>query len=112
MPSDDIAAELRRGLRWLGAATGVLYGVVVLLVVVFWHDSTSKTRALLREATRTTSALCALRGDLQTRINTSERFLADHPQGIPGISAASIRSSINGQRHTIAALSPLNCPPE
>lgn len=54
-------------------------------------------------------ALCALRHDLQDRVAVSERFLAEHPEGALGLSAKTIRTSLDGQRRTIRALSELSC---
>jgi len=61
-------------------------------------------------ANQTTDALCALRHDLQVRIDGSREFLADHPHGIPGVSAKTIRDGIDNQRRTIVALSGIDCP--
>jgi hypothetical protein len=94
----DIAAQIRASLRHLAIATAVLYVVVIGLLVV------SIVLAL-----RTNSALCSLRGDLQDRVTQSETFLAKHPNGFAGISAATIRSSLDGQRRTIRALHILYC---
>jgi hypothetical protein len=54
-------------------------------------------------------ALCSLRHDLEDRVKTSEAFLAKHPEGFAGISAATIRSSLAGQRSTVLALHALDC---
>jgi hypothetical protein len=54
-------------------------------------------------------ALCTFRLDLQQRIDSSRAFLKTHPGGIPGISAAQIKSSINSQQRTVNALANLNC---
>jgi len=58
----------------------------------------------------TTSALCALRTDLERRVAGSKTFLAEHPAGIPGISAKVIRDGIKNQERTIKALSGIDCP--
>lgn len=57
-----------------------------------------------------TTALCALRADLQNRVSTSDAFLLKHPDGIPGISAATIGAATTNSRRTIKALSPIACP--
>jgi hypothetical protein len=109
MPDTDIAAQLKRTLRLLVVATLVLY--LALAAVVFWayHDSTSKRHDLQQVAVQTNTALCTLRGDLKQRVRSSEKFLAEHPNGIPGISAATIRSSLSGQKRTVASLAGLQC---
>ena len=58
----------------------------------------------------TTAALCALRGDLERRVASSRAFLAEHPDGIPGISAKVIRDGLRNQESTIRALSGIDCP--
>jgi hypothetical protein len=62
-----------------------------------------------REAARTKHALCALRGDLVTRIDTSTAYLKEHPEGIPGVDPKVIRAGIANQRRTVHALRHLNC---
>jgi hypothetical protein len=62
-----------------------------------------------RLAAGSNRALCALRGDLENRVRQTDKFLHDHPRGIPGIPAATLRTNANGQRRTIRALSNLRC---
>lgn len=59
---------------------------------------------------QTTEALCALRSDLQARVEGSRRFLRDHPDGFLGVSAKEIRDAAANQQRTIAALSGIDCP--
>lgn len=71
------------------------------------------TRALAlrtsHDAQTTTTALCALRNDLQVRVTSSREFLAEHPNGIPGISGKAIRDGIANQERTITALAGIAC---
>lgn len=56
-------------------------------------------------------ALCAMKDNLEVRVAESERFLRQHPNGIPGIPAADIQRSIANQQSTIDTISPyLDCP--
>ena len=71
------------------------------------RELTLRTR---HDAQVTTTALCALRTDLERRVATSEAFLAEHPDGIPGISPKVIRDGIVNQQRTISALSGIDCP--
>jgi hypothetical protein len=64
-----------------------------------------------QESDRSTAALCSLRRDLEVRVAAGDQFLRDHPHGIPGIPAGTLRTSTDGQRRTINALSNLKCPP-
>jgi hypothetical protein len=63
------------------------------------------------ENTRASVALCALRVDLQRRVAAAKNFLAEHPNGIPGIPARTFRDGIDNQQRTISALTVLRCPP-
>lgn len=62
------------------------------------------------DAQVTTVALCALRDDLQVRVDGSRRFLRAHPHGFLSVSAKEIRDAAANQQRTIAALSGIDCP--
>lgn len=94
----DIAAQLRRTLRILGVATVSLYLVVVVAVFLVYRD-----------ANHTTVALCALRADVEQRIASSQDFLKEHPNGVPGFNAAAINASLVNSQRTVKALSGLDC---
>lgn len=76
-------------------------------------DAASKAKDAADEthhlAATTNAALCALRRDLEVRVTASLKFLDEHPEGFAGVPAAQIRTSVQGQQHTIAALSGLKC---
>lgn len=59
---------------------------------------------------RSSVALCALREDLQLRVDGAEKFLAEHPDGLPGIPAKTIRDGAENQQRTISTLHVLKCP--
>lgn len=61
------------------------------------------------EGAETHAAVCALTADLEARTQSSRDFLHDHPNGIPGIPATTIRESIHNQKRTIDALSVVSC---
>lgn len=63
------------------------------------HDYTAETQ----------QALCALREDIERRVEGSREFLRDHPEGIAGISASAIRVSLEGQERTVMVLASLDC---
>lgn len=54
-------------------------------------------------------AICALREERIDAIHASEKFIHDHPQGIPGISRADIERSIATQRQTVRAFRFADC---
>lgn len=62
-----------------------------------------------REASDTHDAICALSSDLEARAEGARRFLEDHPHGIPGIPAATIREGLTNQERSIDALSVVSC---
>jgi hypothetical protein len=66
---------------------------------------TSKTD----EGTETHEAVCALVADLESRTEGTRLFLGEHPHGIPGIPASSLRESLHNQERTIDALSVVSC---
>lgn len=105
----DIATELRRLLMHLTIATAALYAVVIVLIMFVWIDSGAKREALQTQTDRTNHALCTLRNDLDRRTIASKEFLREHPEGLPGIPAAVIRTSIQNQEQTIRALATLKC---
>lgn len=100
--SRAIDRRLRRKSDWLEVARWfwlfILTAFLVVVAVKVWDESSS-----------TTDSLCSLRGDLAQRVDTSARFLADHPQGIPGVPASVIRDNIANQQRTVHALRGLNC---
>lgn len=81
-----------------------LIGFIACLVIV-----AGTIGYVARESARTTHALCALRGDLETRINASTAYLKEHPEGIPGVSPKLIRDGIANQKRTVHALRSLSC---
>jgi hypothetical protein len=61
------------------------------------------------EGSETHKAVCALIADLEVRTEGTRRFLDDHPNGIPGIPASTLRESLQNQERTIDALSVVSC---
>jgi hypothetical protein len=94
----------------MAMATVVLYLVLALFGGTAWAIRSHDVSYINEIATTNQLALCAFRHDVQQRITTSEEFLREHPNGIPGISPAMIRSNLAAQRQTVDALSVLNCP--
>lgn len=105
----DIAAELRRALRYLTASTIILYVALGALFSVGLYDSRTKRDEVRRDEARTSAALCTLRADISHRVQASKDFLLAHPKGIPGISQATLAASIASQAATVTALAGLPC---
>lgn len=100
---------------WLVQPARRAYVAVIFLMLIvaatlgFWRVSVVTDQVNANQQANT-EALCALRADLQARVNSSTDFLAKHPHGVSGISAATIQASIDNELRTIHALSPLVCP--
>jgi hypothetical protein len=83
--------------------------MVVLLGVYVYIVSENSRQDIAAVAENSNNALCSLRADLERRVEVSQDFLRENPDGIPGISAEVIRTGILNQQRTINALSGLDC---
>lgn len=91
---------------WLWTNRG--YRDVWLLIVtalVLWA-----TYATYQTAGESHRSLCAYRVDLQHRVDATVKFLAENPDGIPGVPIRTLRDSAANQQRTISTLHSLNCP--
>lgn len=98
MVDSQAAAEVKKALRRLTIGIAILY--IGMLGTAGWVYMNSQSN---------TDALCALRNDLQERVDNSEAFIEKHPNGFAGISPREIKDGINGQKRTIKALSGISC---
>lgn len=87
----------------------LVYVVIVSAGALGFADAQNQRDQTARVATRTNAALCVFRHDLKVRVENSERFLREHPHGVGGISAGTIKVSLVGQRRTVRALRSLPC---
>jgi hypothetical protein len=94
---------------------GLLVVVVVLLIVAGVYQFAVVNPNLHTEIdqnAQTKVALCALRDDLENRVAQTHQFLR-HPEDFPQFSDPKtielIRQQVEGQEHTVAALSVLSC---
>lgn len=63
-----------------------------------------------QEGTETHEAVCALVADLEERTEGTKTFLAEHPEGIPGLASGSqLRESLHNQDRTLDALGVITC---
>lgn len=76
----------------------------------------NQNRTLARQAKETAelgqqahNGLCVLKADERDRVRDGESFIKQHPEGLAGISAATIQQSLDNQKKTIAALSAIRC---
>ena|SRR5881394_2486643 len=104
--------EIRRAVNVAFAVIGVLIAATVAATAIFYSqtaDLAHRANEQARQGAQARAAICALREDIVQRLATSKAFLAEHPQGIPGIPAATLQTSIDNENRTIAALSGVDC---
>jgi hypothetical protein len=99
-PALHTAKELRRTLRILIGLTVVLY---ICLVTVAGYTYI--------QGQRNTKALCTIRANAADRVEQTQTFLQEHPDGINGISALDLRRSLQTYQNTVRALEEVDCPP-
>ena len=94
---------------WWKPVTVVLLAATLLFVSA--RENAQTTARLEAVAFETHSALCTLHDDLANRLESTLEYLDKHPgpEPIPGITRATLRTSVRNQRATLAALSNLNC---
>ena len=89
---------------WIAA-----FSAVILLMY-----NANRERAI--EGQTAANAICALKNDLQRRVDSTEEFIANLKSGkrdpIPGITVADLERSASSMNQTIAALAVINCPRE
>jgi hypothetical protein len=96
--SEDVGQTIKRSLRWLIGLTVALALALGGVAFYTWDTASTSTRAL-----------CALRTDLERRVESSRTFLVEHPAGIPGIPVKTIQDGIRNQQRTIRALGGISC---
>lgn len=93
------ARDVKRWLKVLVTLTVVLY-VALIGLVAYVYDGANTNR----------DALCALRADLEKRVESSRTFLLANPKGVSGIPASIVQEQIVNQERTITALAGISCP--
>jgi hypothetical protein len=107
--TNDVS-PLQKALKRLTTWTVVLYLLLAFVAGAVFIARQSDIQRVAAQSARNVAAFCALRHDIERRIEDSQAFLDEHPSGIPGIPAKQIRESIQAQRETIRALSVVVCP--
>lgn len=100
-PALHTAKELRRTLRILIGLTVVLYVFLTFIAGYAYIQGQRNTRAL-----------CTIRANAADRIEQTQTFLQEHPEGINGISALDLRRSLTTYQNTVRALDDVDCPPK
>lgn len=93
-----IGDSLKSAVLSLIIATAILYFTVVGATIYVYVTANANQ-----------DALCALRSDLELRTQSGERFLKEHPKGIPGVPVKTIEEGLHNQKRSIKALSGLSC---
>ena len=104
--------ELRSALRWLVIATVVLYAALAILGTLGFLNSRQQRQDLSNAVFETNTALCALRDDLQRRVDASRAFIEEHPNGVDGLTPTLIEQRAKETERSIEALSAVDCPPQ
>jgi len=99
----------QKALKQLTRWTVVLYLLLAFVAGGAFIARQSDLSRVEAQSSRNVAAFCALRGDLERRIRESQRFLDEHPNGIPGIPPEQIRDGLRAQRQTVRALSVVVC---
>ena len=107
--SPAIREQLFHGIKQVRNATIILFLSIVLVFGYGFWQSAEQRETLDHEVERIDSALCTFVLDLERRVEAAREFLQKHPDGIEGIPAGAIRTSIDNQKKTIDALSGLRC---
>lgn len=85
----------------------ITFGLLLIVVgLLIWQVNSNHNLAV--RGLEAHNAICTLKDNIRQRIDDSEQFLHDHPKGISGITAVTIRTSIKNQRATLVALK-LHC---
>lgn len=83
--------------------------IVCASIVIIWMYIQNRHRSQQGQEAHT--ALCVFKEDLRKRMLFAEDFLKDNPNGIPGIRASVLRTSIANQKATLKSLATLSCAP-
>jgi hypothetical protein len=117
---DASRGTIAGSVRLLVFATVLLYLMLGGIGVWFYIDSVHRRNDASRNAARiatvavgTHDALCAFRGDLVARADSSAKFLRDHPGdlnlGTIQVPRAQLLLTLKNQRATLKSLDDLNC---
>jgi hypothetical protein len=85
----------------------LLVWIVVFTCLVFFGMYTN--RKLGQQGRQAREGLCALKHDVELRVDGAREFLKGNPNGVPGIPASVIRTSLKNQEATLRALHRLHC---
>jgi hypothetical protein len=105
----DIRTAILKAIKTIRTWTIVLFAALCVVTAGGLWEAYNHRANLENVAEQTISALCTFRSDLERRVETSVQFLKDNPDGIPGLSAEAIQTSINNQQRTVDALADLPC---
>jgi hypothetical protein len=98
----DLIRLIKRRLNVLVAATVLVY-LIVIAVAVYTYA----------KADTANDALCSFRTDLEDRVDRTEQFLADNPDGVDfgetAFDADELQAQLDNQRRTVDSLADLSC---
>ncbi len=105
----DVRAAIIHSIKLIRNWTIILFLSVIMTFSFALYTAAQQRHQLEHEAQRTIGALCTFRADLQKRYDDGVAFLADNPDGIPGLPAATIQRSLDAQHDTLISLANLPC---
>ena len=89
--------------RWVREHRNTIWlvGFTILVMYALWQNQQQA-----RDGQQARDAICSLKQDLRDRIHSGERFLHQHPNGLPqlGLSPIDIQRTIDGQNRTLNSL--------
>jgi len=91
---------------WLEHANWIILSVGVILILGGTFAGVLK---VYQTADQAHDAVCALRAERLKGVHSTQQFLREHPQGIPGISRADLLRSIQTQKQTVRAFRFADC---
>lgn len=101
---------------WITYGSAALFALVAVVLVVMFikiNNNANSVRQLAQAnhtlVINTHKTLCTFTNDLEKRIQNTEEFLDEHPNGIPGIPKSAFVVGLNNQKETLEALSDLKC---
>jgi len=105
----DIREAILDAIKTIRRWTIVLFAALCVVTTAGLLEAFQHRAELQHVAEQTIGALCTFRADLSERAEAAQDFLQENPDGIPGLSAKAIQTSIDNQLRTLDSLSGLPC---
>lgn len=90
--------------RW----RGISIWIAIFTAAMIWV--TSSNRELAQDGQDAKEALCAVKFATKARIDVTEAYLDDNPNGIPGVPIDTIKSGLTRDKTLLRSFNKLDCP--